>query len=370
MHGRVPIARRSLFHDRRRAALSVGGIAVALLLVLVLDGIFAGAMDRVTAYIRGWPADLVVSQRGVRTMHMSSSSLPTDTATRARAVTGVAWAETLRFTTVVVASDRGTQLSYVIGVEPGGRGGPRHLVAGHEPRSGEVVLDRLGADQLRVRVGERVRLLGRAFTVVGLTTGLTNIVNSTAFITADDYATLRGPGASYVLVGVEPGADPVAVQQRLTAALPASTVQTRSEFAAQERRIVRDMSADLMRIITIIGFATALAVVALTLFSTTLTRLREYGIMSALGSRRSRLAATVLGEALWSVGLALLTALILAAGLAGLVDRIQPNVHIAIETSGVLRTAIGALIVAVVGALLPLRRVVAVDPVTAFRGGS
>ena len=124
MHRTVPMARRSLFHDGRRAALSIAGIAVALLLVLVLDGIFAGAMERVTAYIRGLPADLVVSQRGVRTMHMSSSSLPADTVAQARAVPGVAWAETIRFTTVVVASDRGSQLSYVIGVEPGGRGGP------------------------------------------------------------------------------------------------------------------------------------------------------------------------------------------------------------------------------------------------------
>ena len=173
-----------------------------------------------------------------------------------------------------------------------------------------------------------------------------------------------------MLVGIDPHADPAAVQRRLVAALPPSTIQTRAQFAAQERGIVRDMSADLMRIITIVGFATALAVVALTLFSTTLTRLRDYGIMSALGSRHSRLAAIVVGEALWSVGLAFLAALILAIGLGHLLDRIQPSVHIAIETSGALRTAIGALIVALIGALLPLRRVVAVDPATAFRSGS
>jgi len=44
VHRTVPIARRSLFHDGRRAALSIAGIAVALLLVLVLNGIFAGAI--------------------------------------------------------------------------------------------------------------------------------------------------------------------------------------------------------------------------------------------------------------------------------------------------------------------------------------
>ena len=315
MHRTVPMARRSLFHDGRRAALSIAGIAVALLLVLVLDGIFAGAMDRVTAYIRGWPADLVVSQRGVRTMHMSSSSLPVDTVEQARAVPGVAWAETIRFTTVVVASDRGTQLSYVIGVEPGGRGGPRRLVAGREPRSGEVVLDRLGADQLHARVGSSVRLLGRTFAVSGLTTGLTSIVNSTVFITADDYTALRGDAASYVLVGVDPASPPPRCATRSPPRCPTPPCRPAPSSSAQERAIVGDMSADVMRIIAFIGFAIALAVVGLTLFTATLTHLREYGVIKALGARRTRLAGIVLTQAAWAVVLALIVAVVLAIGL-------------------------------------------------------
>jgi YHS domain-containing protein len=72
----VPLARRNLFEDRRRAVLAVAGLAASLVLVLVLDGIFAGAMRQVTAYLRNLPADVIVSQKGVRTMHMSASALP------------------------------------------------------------------------------------------------------------------------------------------------------------------------------------------------------------------------------------------------------------------------------------------------------
>lgn len=42
----VPIGRRNLFSDRRRAILGVAGVGVALLLVLALDGIFAGPCAR------------------------------------------------------------------------------------------------------------------------------------------------------------------------------------------------------------------------------------------------------------------------------------------------------------------------------------
>jgi hypothetical protein len=76
MSRRVPLARRALFQDRRRAALAAGGVAAALLMVLLLQGIFDGAMRQVTAYLRGSPADVIVSQKDVRTMHMSVSALP------------------------------------------------------------------------------------------------------------------------------------------------------------------------------------------------------------------------------------------------------------------------------------------------------
>lgn len=65
MARRVALARRNLFQDRRRTALSIVGVAAALLLVLVLDGIFAGAMQQVTAYVRHSPADVFVAQQGL-----------------------------------------------------------------------------------------------------------------------------------------------------------------------------------------------------------------------------------------------------------------------------------------------------------------
>lgn len=82
----VPLARRNLFQDRRHTGLSVAGVAVSLLLVLVLDGILAGAVRQTTAYLRDRSPDVIVAQRGVRTMHMSASSLPEDVTAAIRQV--------------------------------------------------------------------------------------------------------------------------------------------------------------------------------------------------------------------------------------------------------------------------------------------
>ena len=371
MAGRVPLARRILFADRRRATLAAFGIATALVLVLALDGIFAGAMSQVTAYLRASPADVIVSQQGVRTMHMSSSSLPADTVTAARAVPGVAWADGIGFTSTFVASGAARQLTYVIGYDTtSGRGGPEHLVAGRAPQSGQAVLDRVAAARLGVGVGGRITALGASWTVSGESSGGTSIANTTTFVPAGDFARLRGPAVSYVLVGAQPGVAVSALAARVSAALPRVTVQTRTGFVAQEAGLVRDMSADILRIMTIVGLLIALAVVGLSLFALTLAKLRDYAVLKALGSTNSRLAATVAAQAAWSIG----TALCLAVGLTWVlgvgVARISPTIRIVIEPASVARVAVGALAAGAVGAVIPLRRVRRVDPASVFRTAS
>ena len=76
------------------------------------------------------------------------------------------------------------------------------------------------ADQLRLRVGDRVRILGRPFTLVGLSTGGTNIANTTVFIPTDDFARLPGSTQAYVLVGARPGIDLEALRPRLEGSRP------------------------------------------------------------------------------------------------------------------------------------------------------
>jgi putative ABC transport system permease protein len=371
MARRIPLARKNLFQDRRRALLAVGGVAASLVLVLVLDGVFAGAMRQVNAYMRNSPADVFVARRDVRTMHMTQSALPPATVDEVAAVDGVAWAEGLRYTTSILEADGGGQLTtYVLGYDTAtGRGGPRRLAAGRPPRAGEVLVDDTAADELGVHVGDTVSILGSPvpLRVSGLSTDGTNIVNTTVYVPTEDFAALRGDTVAYVLAGAEPGSDPDTLARRIAKAIPDTTVQTRAEFARQEANVVRDMAADVMKIVTVIGFVIALAVTGLTLFTATLAKLREYGILKALGAGTPRLALTVAAQAGWSVTLALVAAVATSVLLGAAIGAATPNVEVAIEPSSVLRTGATALLVGAFASLIPLRRVLRVDPATAFR---
>jgi putative ABC transport system permease protein len=368
MMRRVSLARKNLFQDRRRAALSVLGIGAAFVLVLVLDGIFAGAMNQVTAYIRNSPADVFVAQRDVKTMHMSASALPPATLDAVRAVDGVAWAEGLHYTTSTVDVGNDSLLTYVFGYDTAtDRGGPRRISRGQPPSAGQALVDNVAADELGVTIGDTVIILGRRFVISGLSTDGTYIANTTVFITAGDFTALRGPTFAYILVGARADIPASVLEHRLADALPQTTVMSRAEFAREEANVVRSMAADIMAIMSVIGFLIALALIGLTLFTATITKQREYGVLKALGANTRRLGAVVVAQAAWTVALALALAVAFAVAIGSTIGALTPNLEVDIRLTSVLRTSVAALVIGGVAALLPLRRITRVDPATAFR---
>lgn len=362
----VPVGRRNLFSERRRAFLGIAGVGVALLMAIALDGIFAGAMREVSRYIDSSGADLFVSQRGVRTMHMSSSAIPLAAVEEVRELPGVRWADPILYDSgALIASDE-RQLTYIIGYVPGARGGPASLVAGDEPGPGEIVLDEEAADTLGVGVGGQVEILDRSWRVSGLTAGMTNIVNSVSYVPLDDFAAARGLEgiASYILVGASGPPDDLAGRIEAATGL---TAQSRAQFSAQERRGVRDMSTELMQIMTFAAFLIGLAVIGLTLYAATLSRLREIGVMKALGATPRRLGGIVLAQAAWTAGAGLVGAVLLALALGWVLGRTTATIPLVVEPSSVLRAATGAALLGALGAVGPLIKVSRVDPATVFR---
>ncbi len=363
---RVAVGRRNLFSERRRAILGIVGVAIALLMAIALDGIFAGAMRDVSRYIDSSGADLFVSQRGVRTMHMSSSSIPLTAVDEIRALPGVRWADPILYDTGALVSSGGRELTYLIGYRPGAHGGPVSLVAGSEPGPGEMVLDERAAETLGVRVGARVQILDRAWRVSGLTSGMTNIVNSVSYVPFEDFARARGLDsiASYVLVGT--GAPTEAMVGRIQAATDL-TAQDREAFSAEERQGVRDMSTEIMQIMTLAAFLIGLAVIALTLYAATLSRLREIGVMKALGASPRRLAGVVVAQAGWTVGTALGVSVVVALGLGWVLDRTAATLPLVVQAASVVRAAIAGMLLGAIGAIVPLIKVMRVDPAAVFR---
>lgn len=367
------LAMANLVQSKTRLLLSVGGLGLALTLVLFFGAVFEGASGRLTIYIDRAGADIWVSQEGVRTMHMSASALPASVTDEVAAVSGVQRAVPILYAQDMIEAGGKEYIAYIFGVPPGApMGAPWRIVAGASvPGHGEAIIDHAIAGKAGVGVGDQVTVLGKQLRIAGLTAGTSSLVSSATFVRMEEFAEVRGGGdvISFVLVEVAAGESASAVSSRIAGGVGGVTVQTRAEFAAQERKLVEDMSADIIGIMNAAGYMTGLAVVVLTVYMATFARRREYGVLKAIGVRNGRLYQVVVLQAIISAGLGLAAALAITLLLSVAVPRLNELLVLSLSPGSVLRVAAISVVLAAVAALLPARQLAGLEPVTAMRRG-
>ncbi|HRQ41587.1 MAG TPA: FtsX-like permease family protein [Chloroflexota bacterium] len=366
------LAWRNLMHERTRLAISVGGVALAVLLILVMAGVFAGSEEHAVAYIKNQPAPLWLMQQGVENLHMSSSILPPETVRQARQVEGVA--ETVGLLYAGGSVDMGeTQVaSYIFAVDGAAPfGGPWRLVEGTGDLGlDEVVLDRDLAARYGLGLGDTVNLMGYELTIAGLSQGTFGIATSITFVNKQALAALMGvspQAASYVLVQTEPDANVEQVAASVRAAVPDANLLTQAAFIASDQAMIRQMGTDIIRAMSGVAYMVGLLVIALTVYTATVERAHEYGVLKAIGANTGDLLRVVLAQASISTGLGYVAGVGLSYGVAALVGRLFPEMLILIEPGLWLRQLPVLAVITTLAALLPLGRISRLDPMVVFR---
>ena len=85
----MSLARRNLFQDKTRLALSIGGVALAVMLILVLKGFLAGMNRQITSYLDRSPGSIVVAEEDVVNLLGATSLLPEGVDEKAERIRGV-----------------------------------------------------------------------------------------------------------------------------------------------------------------------------------------------------------------------------------------------------------------------------------------
>src|SRR5512139_1200826 len=206
----MSLAFSNLLKEKTRLVLSVGGVALAVTLILVLNGFLTGMYRQITSYLDHSSGSVVVAQEDVVNLLGASSLLPAGIMTQVEAVRGVRDAAPILSQFVILDLHGKKQPTYMIGYDPDQGGGPWELVAGHEPRTNrEMVFDRVLAGRHGLIIGDLVEVLGKDFTIVGLSNGTTSWMTSFFFIrkpAAEDL--LLAPGAtSFLVLTTSEGAD-------------------------------------------------------------------------------------------------------------------------------------------------------------------
>lgn len=374
----VSLARRNLLHDRLRFAITIAGVAFAVTLVFVQVGLFLGLLENASVTIEHTGADLWVTSRNTPNVDFAHT-FPETLVQRVRSVPGVARADNLLVWFMQISLPTGTQEgTLVYALEDFAAWDlPWSVKEGRLedlPRGDYLFLDdsatrRFGpfaAGEYREVNERRLKIIGRTVAARSFTTTPISFVD---YGLAQELGsqTLRGK-TTYVLVKLAPGADLEAVRAEIRRRLPYNDVFTKAEWAKRSRSYwVANTGIGLNMYLTVfLGVLVGVVVVALTLYTSTMEHLKEFGTVKAIGGSNrdiyrilaeQSVIAAVLGFAAGA-----LFALAAAPGMAkaGLQLIITPGFGAAV--------LVGTILLCLAASLVSFRKVAALDPALVFRG--
>jgi putative ABC transport system permease protein len=363
---------RNLVHEPLRLVVSIGGVAMAILLIVLMDGIFAGSEEHAVIYIRNQPAPLWLMQDGVENMHMSSSILPPEMIDQVRAVPDVEDAIGVLYANAGIEIGDALIFSYIFGAPPDAPfGGPWSLVEGTgNPAPNEIVIDRVLAERHGLGVGDTVKVMGFELTIAGLTEGTFGMATSVTFANKTAMALLIGvspQASSYILIQPEPDVDIDAVAAAIREAVPDANLLTQNEFDASDREMIRQMGADVIQLMNVIAYVIGLLVVGITIYTATLERAREYGVLTAIGASSRQLLSVVFAQSFVAAGMGFVVGIVWTYGLVAMMGQVVPEMPVLLEPSRWLREVPTLVVVAGLAALLPTGRILRLDPLLVFK---
>ncbi|MFF3274679.1 ABC transporter permease [Streptomyces chrestomyceticus] len=364
------VAWRDLRFAKGRFALMGTVIVLITVLVGLLSGLTAGLGRENTSALTSLPADRLAFAApldGGDDVSFTDSHVDRRTWESWAKVPGVGSAEPLGIGTAKATAGGGTDRRTValsaFGVRPGS-----HLAPGAgRIADGSAVLSAKAADELGVRAGGTFTLNGRTLTAAAVAGEAMYSHTPVVWTSLDDWAGVAGGSASRASGGGADSATVVALTTSSDAALAAADRQlgTRTVTTGEALNAIGSYTAENGSLQLMRGFLFAISALVIGAFFTvwTIQRSGDVAVLKALGAPTRYLLRDALGQAvvLLVIGTGVGTALAAAAGAA-----VGGTVPFVLDPATVLVPALVMIALGAVGAALSIRRITAVDPLTAL----
>jgi len=303
-----PLARRNLFHDRVRLVVTITGIAFSVVLMVIQWGLFRGFSTSTSNIIDHSGADLWVAARN--TVYIDQAiNFNERKYYQVLATPGVAQATKYITRWAVWKEPNGRSESVaVVGCDPDiPLGTPWGMESGNvlqlkQPNA--VITDVIYADKLDAhQIGARAEINGYRAHVVGFTHGIRAFTTApyvfTTFKNAQDFTGMKQDETNFVLVKAAPGVDIQKLKADLKSRLPDNEVYETAEFSAMTRHYWMFTTGAGVAVLmaAALGLIVGIAVVAQTIYATTMDHIREYGTLKAMGAPNRYVLSVILTQA-------------------------------------------------------------------------
>ncbi|GGX48535.1 ABC transporter permease [Saccharospirillum salsuginis] len=365
----VDWALKTLWRDRRFALAVILGVAFSLLLATLVEGMFVGESRQVIAYPRDLSPDLWVAQEGVTNMHMSTSFINVADAYAIPDISGVGMATPLLYINGFVAHGDQQTFAYIVGTNSE-RTEPVQPVQGQaSPGPGEVIIPRALARKFQVDIDDIIQVANEPVRITGIVEGYFSMANSIAFVDLDwlrDRLDLSS-AVSFVLVDLAPGFTPANVSEDIRRRIDGVSVTEQARFLANDQTLALQMGGELIAIMSVVSALVAMLVVSWFVTLLVARYRAELAIAKAVGAGNAQLLFAILIQALLLSALGFALSVACAIPLEPLLARWRPDVAIHLPMVSFQRNAVLTLIIAVIATVIPVRRVLRVDPAEVFK---
>lgn len=363
--GMVPLARRNLLSEKARFAMSIAGVAFAVLLILIVVSLYRGWSD-VGRFYEQLPGDVWVAQTGTSDPFHSTSFLPLRDATRLASVDGVR-AITPVYARHISFGEHGHELD-VFAMALAAPAAVRTQARAFMPAQGSIGIDQMLASQAGVRVGDSLVVLGRSLVVASIHSG-GNSIFQTAFLNATDARELFGIDhyTNFLLVDLKPTASVPTVAAALERALPGTETHTSEQFATSFADRVNAGFLAVVEVLVAIGFVVGGAVIALTTYTATVERAREFGVLKAIGASGAFLYRVVVRQSLIVGTIGAATGIAASVVATRLIRNGVPEFIAVLRPLDAAAVFVVAVLMAIVASYVPARRINRIDPAEVFR---
>jgi putative ABC transport system permease protein len=322
-----------------------------------------------SAYVDNVDADLWVAQAGSPDMLHSFSVVPATLIDELAKVDGVSevWPLTSRTTLVEVNGKKNSLI--LVGYQPGGAGGPWHMVEGSsEPGPGGIVVDKVTVKTNGLELGDAIEADGQSYEVVGVSEDTTIMVAQYAFVDIEQAKKALGANRiNFILMKVKDLADRDRIKDEIAATHPQQTVFTKEQFSSNNAAVIREGILPVLAVVVVIAFIIGVVIVGLVVYSATLEKYREYGVLKAVGASGATLYRIVLEQSLMSALLGYAVGAVASFGVARIVTRIVVQISVAFTWTQFASAFMAAIVMSVIASYIPARKINKIDPVIVFK---
>jgi len=369
---------RQLALDKVRTLLTAVALGAVISVILVLKGFEQGQYFQLKQIVLNRHADLVAAQSGVTNFIAVRSSIPQLARAEVEAVEGVVEAYPLTAIPIIYNTDNILTPVYVLVYDV--KGGPSTIIQGRNIKTGrEIVIDQSLALKYHISLGDKFLVTDFEFTVVGFTNEAAFMMPF-AFINFDSMVDLfieseiapdlnTFPLISYMLIELAPGTDRKEVAKHIEQTVPSVDVIPAEQLANNDVNLGKVFFKPIIGVLVSIGYIIGMLVVGLIMYADIRHRLRSFAILKALGFSASKLFVAVLFQSLLLIAIAIPLGSILAYLLGYFIHSAAPVYLIYVfEPGAYTQTIIASFVIALLGAIIPLRLIQRSDPMLAFQG--